>query len=136
MSSKIIYRVQRQQNVLWLRAAVSSLNNTPLLVRLLIDTGASYTVLPRKILQRVGCNLNEPDGNKKIVTANGAITVPIVAVPSFNCLGVKQVNYPVVALDLPPNSFTDGLLGMDFLYQVKAVIDVARGEIRLENQAP
>ena len=25
-------------------------------------------------------------------------------------------------------------VGMDFLYQVKAVIDVAQGEIRLENQ--
>jgi clan AA aspartic protease (TIGR02281 family) len=135
MSSKIIYQLQRQQNVLWLRAAVSSLNNTPLLVRLLIDTGASYTVLPQKILQRVGCNLNKPIGNKKIVTANGAITVPIVTVPSFNCLGIKRVNYPVIALDLPANSFTDGLLGMDFLTEVKAVIDVGKGEIRLENQA-
>jgi predicted aspartyl protease len=49
MSQKIIDRVQRQQNVLLLRVAVSNLNNTPLLVRLLIDTGASYTVLPQKI---------------------------------------------------------------------------------------
>ena len=132
--SKIIYRVQRQQNILWLRAAVRGSNNTPLLVKLLIDTGASYTVLPRKILQRIGCNLNQPLGNKKIVTANGVIVVPIVAVLSFNCLGVKQENYPVVALDLPANSFTEGLLGMDFLCEVKAVIDVARGEIRRESQ--
>ncbi|MGK7894337.1 MAG: aspartyl protease family protein [Xenococcus sp. (in: cyanobacteria)] len=90
MSKKIIYPVQRQQNLLWLRAAVRGTNNTPLLVRLLIDTGASYTVLPRQILQRIGCNLNQPLGKKKIVTANGAITVPIVAVPSFNCLGVER----------------------------------------------
>ena len=54
--------------------------------------GLLYTVLPRKILQRIGCNLNQPLGNKKIVTANGVIVVPIVAVPSFNCLGVKQEN--------------------------------------------
>ena len=133
MSQKIIYQVQRQQNVLWLRAAVSGNNQTPLLVRLLIDTGASYTVLPKKILQRIGCNLKQPLGNKKIVTANGSITVPIVAVPSFNCLGVLQENYPVVALDLPANSFTDGLLGMDFLCEVKAVIDVAQGEILVQS---
>ena len=135
MSQKIIYRVQRQQNVLWLRAAVTGSKKTALVVRLLIDTGASYTVLPKKILQGIGCNINQPLRQKKIVTANGEITVPIVAVPSFNCLGVKAENYPVVALDLPANSFTDGLLGMDFLCQVKAVIDVARGEIRLENQS-
>ncbi len=132
--SKIIYRVQRQQNILWLRAAVRGSNNTPLLVKLLIDTGASYTVLPRKILQRIGCNLNQPLGNKKIVTANGVIVVPIVAVPRLNSLALKQENYPVVALDLPANSFTEGLLGMDFLCEVKAVIDVARGEIRRESQ--
>lgn len=66
MSKKLIYQVQRQQNVLWLRAGVKGNNNTPLLVRLLIDTGASYTVLPQKILQRIGCNLNQPLDNKKM----------------------------------------------------------------------
>ena len=78
-------------------------------------------------------SLNQPLGQKKIVTANGALTLPSVAVPWFNCLGVKRENYPVVGLDLPAKSFTDGLLGMDFLREVKAIIDVAQGEIRLGN---
>jgi predicted aspartyl protease len=133
MSQKKIYRVQRQHNVLWLRATVGRERNTPLLVKLLIDTGASYTVLPTPILRRIGCNLDRPKQNKQIVTANGAIAVPIVVVPWFNCLGTKRENYPVVGLDLPVSSFTDGLLGMDFLTEVKAIIDVYRGEIRLEN---
>jgi clan AA aspartic protease (TIGR02281 family) len=132
MSSKKIYRCYRQQNVLWLRVAVGQSGDKPLLVRLLVDTGASYTVLPTRILQRLGCNLEQPLEKKKIVTANGAINVPIVAVPWFNCLGIKRENYPVVALSLPASSFTDGLLGMDFLREVGAVIDVANAEIRLE----
>jgi clan AA aspartic protease (TIGR02281 family) len=132
MSSKKIYRYYRQQNVLWLRVAVGQSGDKPLLVRLLVDTGASYTVLPTRILQRLGCNLEQPLEKKKIVTANGAIDVPIVAVPWFNCLGIKRENYPVVALSLPASSFTDGLLGMDFLSEVGAVIDVANAEIRLE----
>ena len=45
----------------------------------------------------------------------------------------KIQNYPVLALDLPANSFTDGLLGMDFLILVRAVIDVAKGEIRIDS---
>lgn len=133
MSSKKIYRCYRQQNVLWLRVAVGQSGDKPLLVRLLVDTGASYTVLPTRILQRAGCNLEQPLEKKKIVTANGAIDVPIVAVPWFNCLGIKRENYPVVALSLPASSFTDGLLGMDFLREVGAIIDVANAEIRLEN---
>ena len=57
MSDKKIYRVQRQQNILWLRAAVGRNQDTPLLVRLLIDTGSSYTVLPIAILQLLDiCN--------------------------------------------------------------------------------
>ena len=84
-------------------------------------------------MQRLGCNLEQPLEKKKIVTANGALDVPIVAVPWFNCLGIKRENYPVVALSLPASSFTDGLLGMDFLREVGAIIDVANAEIRLEN---
>ena len=96
MSDKKIYRVQRQQNILWLRAAVGRNQDTPLLVRLLIDTGSSYTVLPIPILQRIGCNLAQPNQEQKIVTANGTIIVPIVTVPWFNCLGIKRENYSVV----------------------------------------
>ena len=97
-----------------------------------IDTGASYTVLPIPILQRIGCNLEQPLSKKKIITANGAIAVPIVSVPWFNCMGVKRENYPVVGLDLLASSFTNGLLGMDFLTEVKAVIDISKAEIRLQ----
>jgi predicted aspartyl protease len=74
----------------------------------------------------------QPQQNKKIVTANGAISVPIVIVPWFNCLGIQRENYSVVALSLPASSFTDGLLGMDFLREAGAVIDIAQAEIRLE----
>ena len=131
--SKKIYRCNRQQNVLWLRAAIGKSEDVPILVRLLVDTGASYTVLPTRVLKRIGCNLDQPAKRNKIVTANGAINVPIVTLPWFNCLGIKRENYPVLALDLPASSFTDGLLGIDFLREVGAVIDVANGEIRLEN---
>ncbi|MGL4880688.1 MAG: retropepsin-like aspartic protease family protein [Waterburya sp.] len=133
MSNKKIYQCNRQQNVLWLRAALGKSGDAPVLIRLLVDTGASYTVLPTKVLRRIGCNLDLPQQNKKIVTANGAINVPIITVPWFNCLGIKRENYPVVALDLPASSFTDGLLGMDFLREVGAVIDTAQAQIRIES---
>ena len=45
MSSKKIYRCYRQQNVLWLRVAVGQSGDKPLLVRLLVDTGASVCSL-------------------------------------------------------------------------------------------
>ena len=85
-------------------------------------------------MERIGCNLDHAQQYKKIVTANGAMDVPIVIVPWFNCLGIKRENYPVVALDLPVNSFTDGLLGMDFLREVGAVIDTAKAQIIVKSE--
>ena len=57
MSTKKIYRLQRQKDLLWLRGAVGRNQDSPLLLRLLVDTGASYTVIPTLILERLGCNL-------------------------------------------------------------------------------
>ena len=131
MSNKNIYRCYRQQNVLWLRAAISNQKEQPIIIRLLIDTGASYTVVPIPILKRINYDVENPIKRKKIITANGAIDVPIIIVPVFNCTGIKQTEFSVVGLNLPVNSFTDGLLGMDFLREAKAVIDIAKAEIRL-----
>ena len=49
------------------------------------------------------------------------------------CYRQQNVLWLRVALSLPASSFTDGLLGMDFLREVDAIIDVANAEIRLEN---
>ncbi|WP_052055351.1 hypothetical protein [Myxosarcina sp. GI1] len=85
-------------------------------------------------MQKAGCNLDRASTKKKIVTANGTIDVPIVTVPWFNCLGIKRKNYLVAGLDLPASSFVDGLLGIEFLREVGAIIDVAKAEIKVENQ--
>ena len=114
-----------------MRAAISNQKEQPIIIRLLIDTGASYTVIPIPILKRINYDVENPIKRKKIITANGAIDVPIIVVPAFNCMGIKQKEFSVVGLNLPVNSFTDGLLGMDFLREAKAVIDIAKAEIRL-----
>ena len=99
----------------------------------MVDTGSSYTVLPRRILERLGCNFQQPFQITRIVTASAMIEMPIVAVPYFNCLGVRKENFSVVAMDLPIGSFANGLLGIDFLREEKAIIDIAKGEISLRN---
>lgn len=73
----------------------------PIILRLLVDTGSSYTVLPRRILERLGCNVKQPFQITTIVTASAIIEMPIVAVPCFNCLGVCKENFSVVVMDLP-----------------------------------
>jgi predicted aspartyl protease len=128
MSSKV-YRAQAYQNLWVVKAAAGSELIQPSLVRLLVDTGASYTVLPSQVLRKMGCDL-EAMNRIVIVAAGGLMQVPVVRIPWFSCLGQRVEDFPVVALDLPSNAFTSGLLGMDFMQRLGIVIDTAKGELR------
>jgi predicted aspartyl protease len=125
-----IYPLIRWGDLLLLRAALSNEQELRI-VQLLIDTGSSFTVLPSDVLAEIGCNLQQPGQQVSIIAAGGMIRVPKAIVPRFNCLGCAIENFPVVALDLPARSPAAGLLGMDFLKTVGAIIDVKKGEILL-----
>ena len=45
--------------------------------------------------------------------------------------GRRIEQFAVLGLDLPPSAEVDGLLGMDFLTKVGAVVDVEKREIRV-----
>lgn len=132
MSQQSVYRVNRWGDLLWLRAAVRNRDSSSVIkVRLLIDTGASFTTLPVRVLQLVGCDLERPLRTQNITAAGGIVSAPLVAVPWFNCLGLAIENFPVVAYTIPANAFVDGLLGMDFLKQYRAILNIAEAEIRI-----
>jgi len=125
------YRLQRQGNLLILRAAVGATDGTVIVLRLLLDTGASYTMLPVEAVETLGCDTHHPVRRARIVAAGGVIVAPVVTVPWFHCLGQRLEQWPVVAHTLPPGTFVDGLLGMDFLTHFQTTIALGRAEVRL-----
>jgi predicted aspartyl protease len=98
----------------------------------MIDTGATYTVLPPDLLAELGCDLTKPNRIVSIAAAGGMIKVPIIRVPWFNCLGQRVELFSVLALKLPAAAAVDGLLGMDFLKMQGAIIDVKRSRVEIE----
>lgn len=98
-------------------------------VSLLLDTGSSFTILPRPVLQHLGYDLKQPIRYQTITTAQGNTSAPVIEVRWFNCLGQLMEKFQVVAYNLPNNIRVNGLLGMDFLTQTKAVISIETGEI-------
>ena len=54
MKQSKLYRLQRQGNLLILRAAVGATDGTAIVLRLLLDTGASYTMPMSVSLERSG----------------------------------------------------------------------------------
>jgi len=111
----------------------------PVKVRLLVDTGASYTLLPVKVLNDLGYDTQNPDNwHPGIVTGKGKTKrIPIVQVSSFSCLGKQIIDFPVLAYTLPksPNQrYWRGVLGMDFLSHFEAVILLAKAGSERKNE--
>ncbi len=124
------YRLLRQGKLLLLRAAIGGKESGVVVVRLLVDTGASQTVLPVEVVEAVGCDTSHPLYTTRMTSANGVIVAPVVTVAWLHCLGQRIEDFPVVAHTLPTGTFVDGLLGIDFLDHCRAVISVGEAEIR------
>jgi predicted aspartyl protease len=121
------YRASRYRDLLTIHAAIGGAG--VVVLRLLVDTGASYTMLPMEVVEHIGCDTQHPIERTRIIAANGIILAPRVALPWFHCLGQRFEDFSVIAHTLPPGLPVDGLLGMDFLHRVRAVISVAEAEI-------
>ncbi|HSF74504.1 MAG TPA: retropepsin-like aspartic protease [Microcoleus sp.] len=129
-----VYRLLRYgQNLLAVQATVGSREGGDFVrVRLLVDTGSSFTILPVQVLQNLGYDTRNPLRRQELVTGQGRISVPVINVSWFNCVGQLIENFEIVAHDIPPNIRLDGLLGMDFLTRFQAVISVSDAEIRFQ----
>jgi Aspartyl protease len=139
MSRALIYTVEHRDYLFYVRGSVGATDAQPKVVRLLVDTGARRTVLPKRLLREFGCNVDDPERSIRVTAAGGVLRVPmaeppgtgIVVVPWFSCVGRRIEQFAVLGLDLPPSAEVDGLLGMDFLTKVGAVVDVEKREIRV-----
>jgi predicted aspartyl protease len=133
MSPRIVYPLQRSGNLLFLRASINGANGDSLRVRLLVDTGSSYTTLPINLLEDLGYDISAAANRIAIMTAGGMGRAPVLPISTFNCLGQSFSDFPIVALDLPFNPLMSGLLGMDFLSRIGATIDIKTAQIIVVN---
>ena len=124
------YQLESYGNLLLTRAAVGGRDGVRVL-KLLIDTGSTYTILPFEILEAIGCNPGLARKRVRLTTASGDIIAPAVEVKWFHSLGRRIDNFRVVAHTLPFGTYIDGLLGMDFLTRIKAVIKIANKSIEV-----
>jgi aspartyl protease family protein len=128
-----IYRLYRYGNLLILRGVIGN-NEKIKQVRLLLDTGSSYTVLRTSILTAISSEVS--DRQERITTPQGMMTAPVIIAPWFSCLGQRVECFPIVAHDLPSGAFFDGLLGMDFLtrFDFDIIISLREGLVRYRQE--
>ncbi len=130
MTKGKIYQLSRYGNVLVTNAALGGKNNQVRKIKLLVDTGSSYTVIRSTLLKSIGYESQQLSPSVKIATAGGIINAPVVRVSWFGCLGQQIQEFPIVAYNLPAVTYVEGLLGIDFLNRYPLMIYPQKAEVR------
>jgi clan AA aspartic protease (TIGR02281 family) len=102
--------------------------------KLIVDTGASYTMISSAKAKELGIDL---DGNRRTIpfhTANGVIQAPLADLESITVGGMEVKNLTAAIHDALPNTRVAGLLGLDFLSHFRMDIDTQKGVLHLEKK--
>lgn len=99
--------------------------------RMILDTGATYTMVAPEILIDIGNDPAVSKARRAITTASGTEYVSFVNVPLIKTLGVEQKNIEVCAHGLPPNLPARGLLGLNFLRHFNVHLNFLSGKMEI-----
>jgi len=100
--------------------------------KMVLDTGATYTLIPWDIAETLGYDPAYSKQKVNITTASGTEKVPLISVSHISVLGKEARDIPCIVHDLPETSHVDGLLGLSFLKRFKLSIDFRAGILELE----
>jgi hypothetical protein len=126
---KFKFSIDEDHNVILVDAKLNGFST-----RLLLDTGASNTVIDLTTLLSTGFHFKDSIDKIKIETAKGIVEAEVFVVKQLESLGITQQKYPVTAYDFIGNGIIsefDGVLGLDFFENNKICIDFIKSEITI-----
>ena len=102
-------------------------------VALLLDTGATHTILAPKALERLGVPIPVDAPRVSFVVAGGQRQEAVLLrLDSLELGGERVIPLDVLAFDVAPESpSTDGVVGLDILSRFTVTIDQAGGVVLL-----
>jgi hypothetical protein len=98
---------------------------------LVLDTGASCTIVSEDRLQAAGLDPTHPSGNVQATFGGGVMILPLIIATDLSALGVSRADYKVVCHTLPPSAGVDGVLGLDFFAGHVLTIDFVNNTLDL-----
>ena len=121
--------VERLGNIL----VVSATLNGSRQARLIVDTGASQTIISQRMAFDLGLYPTAHHSQVLLHTASGTVQADSMVLDSLRIAGAEIRNSPVLIYDLPDLPLAvDGLLGLSFLGAYQVTLDIARGELLLK----
>ncbi len=112
---------------------VSATLNDSTQARLIVDTGASQTIISHRLAANLGISSLAHTTQVLLHTASGSVRADAVILDAIRIGGAELRNSQVLIHDLPDLPFTvDGLLGLSFLGAYQITLDTSRGELHLK----
>jgi predicted aspartyl protease len=91
--------------------------------KFILDTGASKSIIDNSVAFQLGFDLKKIKTGDRLMTVGGGVYSKILKLPKLSMFGKDMINFEVSVLNIPPQIlyFADGLIGMDFLLQLKNI---------------
>ena len=103
---------------------------------LVLDTGASLTVLSPRLTDTLGAPAVGADSTAQILTAGGVAAAHRVHLASITLYGERLGPFQVLSAPLPPQIRAAGILGLDVLRHFNVTLDFEHGLLTLERIHP
>jgi clan AA aspartic protease (TIGR02281 family) len=111
---------------------VEALLNRQISVPLMLDTGATYTVLTKQTAHDIGITHLARLPKHSFLTPGGPIQSPVTTLKSIR-VGTAEAQNVAVAIDAEGH-LPLGLLGMTFIRHFKITLDQAQGQVKFERR--
>jgi clan AA aspartic protease (TIGR02281 family) len=100
--------------------------------KLIVDTGASHSLLSLKVAQELGLFSQPPVALVSLQTVGGSVQAEVVQIESIELAGAEVPHSWAAVHDMPdiPDG-VEGLLGQSFLRQFEVTVNPTKGELRL-----
>ena len=102
-----------------------------LALQLILDTGATTSLLNNAVLLSLGYDPASVTDRVQMTTRSLVTSVPRVVLTRLTALGQHRFGFPVLAHTLPVSASVRGLFGLDFLRGGVLTIDFQSGRITL-----
>ena len=79
-----------------------------------LDTGATITTVPTKVVTALGYDLSRPKRQQAIVTGSGIVSAAVITVSRLTAIGETVENTDVVCHDLPKKFKSGRIIRFEF----------------------
>lgn len=104
-------------------------------INMILDTGATYTLIAPEILMDVGLDPSKSQKTSRITTASGLEYVSFIPVPCIEALGMQKENLEVCVHSLPTPIPARGLLGLNFLRDFEIRLNLSKGILEIQTSS-